>query len=178
MAGAHAPLGNVLFTGAARRIGAAIARALAANGYAVAIHYRHSLNEAEALRDEIVMAGGKAVLCAADLENPAEAETLINRASDALGEPLHALVNNASVFAFDRASDVRSEEHTSELQSLMRISYAVFCFNKKNTHSNTDPMQSFASRLCLSDWGTGDHLLGYDYTFGGLSSDLADDYKD
>src|SRR3546814_21102334 len=52
------------------------------------------------------MAGGKAVLCAADLENPAEAETLINRASDALGEPLHALVNNASVFAFDRASDV------------------------------------------------------------------------
>src|SRR3546814_2786882 len=28
----------------------------------------------------------------------------------------------------------RSEEHTSELQSLMRISYAVFCLNKKNTH--------------------------------------------
>src|SRR3546814_7810261 len=30
--------------------------------------------------------------------------------------------------------DVRSEEHTSELQSLMRISYAVFCLKKKNTH--------------------------------------------
>src|SRR3546814_4031007 len=29
---------------------------------------------------------------------------------------------------------VRSEEHTSELQSLMRISYAVFCLKKKNTH--------------------------------------------
>src|SRR3546814_6461437 len=28
----------------------------------------------------------------------------------------------------------RSDEHTSELQSLMRISYAVFCWNKKNTH--------------------------------------------
>src|SRR3546814_19701670 len=105
MAGAHAPIGNVLITGAARRIGAAIARALAANGYAVASHYRHSLNEAEALRDEIVMAGGKAVLRAADLENPAEAETLMDRASDALGEPFHALVNNASVFAFERASD-------------------------------------------------------------------------
>src|SRR3546814_14939251 len=51
------------------------------------------------------MAGGKAVLCAADLENPAEAETLMDRASDALGEPFHALVNNASVFAFARASD-------------------------------------------------------------------------
>src|SRR3546814_4950960 len=38
-------------------------------------------------------------------------------------------------------ADVRSEEHTSELQSLMRISYAVFCLNKNNTthphsHSN------------------------------------------
>src|SRR3546814_2635540 len=33
------------------------------------------------------------------------------------------------------APDRRSEEHTSELQSLMRISYAVFCLTKKNTHS-------------------------------------------
>src|SRR3546814_7907799 len=31
----------------------------------------------------------------------------------------------------------RSEEHTSELQSLMRISYAVFCLKKKTTHTNT-----------------------------------------
>src|SRR3546814_1260475 len=30
----------------------------------------------------------------------------------------------------------RSEEHTSELQSLMRISYAVFCLKKKNKHKN------------------------------------------
>src|SRR3546814_7613574 len=35
-----------------------------------------------------------------------------------------------------RAADgARSEEHTSELQSLMRISYAVFCLKKKNTHT-------------------------------------------
>src|SRR3546814_9997350 len=32
---------------------------------------------------------------------------------------------------------MRSEEHTSELQSLMRISYAVFCLKKKNTNNNT-----------------------------------------
>src|SRR3546814_1890872 len=35
--------------------------------------------------------------------------------------------------AFDAAIRARSEEHTSELQSLMRISYAVFCLKKKNT---------------------------------------------
>src|SRR3546814_8741421 len=45
-------------------------------------------------------------------------------------------------FAREGAADERSEEHTSELQSLMRISYAVFCLKKKNTtkvtaHNNT-----------------------------------------
>src|SRR3546814_4222314 len=34
------------------------------------------------------------------------------------------------------STEMRSEEHTSELQSLMRISYAVFCLKKKNTHSS------------------------------------------
>src|SRR3546814_3070931 len=36
-----------------------------------------------------------------------------------------------------KGHDHRSEEHTSELQSLMRISYAVFCLKKKNTTKNT-----------------------------------------
>src|SRR3546814_10158918 len=35
---------------------------------------------------------------------------------------------------FDQLRWIRSEEHTSELQSLMRISYAVFCLKKKNSH--------------------------------------------
>src|SRR3546814_3333712 len=34
---------------------------------------------------------------------------------------------------------MRSEEHTSELQSLMRISYAVFCLKKKNKHTHNKP---------------------------------------
>src|SRR3546814_3362471 len=37
---------------------------------------------------------------------------------------------------FDLAETARSEEHTSELQSLMRISYAVFCLKKKNKQYN------------------------------------------
>src|SRR3546814_1123632 len=41
--------------------------------------------------------------------------------------PMRLYIHNAT----------RSEEHTSELQSLMRISYAVFCLKKKNTHKNT-----------------------------------------
>src|SRR3546814_5055182 len=47
-------------------------------------------------------------------------------------------------FGLDRlllgyATGDRSEEHTSELQSLMRISYAVFCLKKKNTHTAIYP---------------------------------------
>src|SRR3546814_4576455 len=44
------------------------------------------------------------------------------------------LVTGVSVLP--RQSGVRSEEHTSELQSLMRNSYAVFCLKKKTTHDH------------------------------------------
>src|SRR3546814_9785602 len=40
-------------------------------------------------------------------------------------------------YLVDTFEPSRSEEHTSELQSLMRISYAVFCLKKKNTHTRT-----------------------------------------
>src|SRR3546814_4468782 len=52
-----------------------------------------------------------------------------------LRHALHdALEQDAVVGRLDRVVDVRSEEHTSELQSLMRISYAVFCLKKKTTN--------------------------------------------
>src|SRR3546814_7549858 len=40
-------------------------------------------------------------------------------------------------FLTNQKPEMRSEEHTSELQSLMRISYAVFCLKKKNRHTHT-----------------------------------------
>src|SRR3546814_5436663 len=45
--------------------------------------------------------------------------------------------NNGRALPRDHRSDRRSEEHTSELQSLMRISYAVFCLKKKKIQTNT-----------------------------------------
>src|SRR3546814_10242378 len=46
--------------------------------------------------------------------------------------------SNASQCMLERdPTKIRSEEHTSELQSLMRISYAVFCLKKKNTNKQT-----------------------------------------
>src|SRR3546814_7368789 len=53
-------------------------------------------------------------------------------------DPLRLLEQHQAVLGGDRAARVaRSEEHTSELQSLMRISYAVFCLKKKKKHQRT-----------------------------------------
>src|SRR3546814_9836613 len=49
---------------------------------------------------------------------------------------LHGAVAQAALGQVDDALEGRSEEHTSELQSLMRISYAVFCSKKKHNNLN------------------------------------------
>src|SRR3546814_6593161 len=56
-----------------------------------------------------------------------------DRQRDALGQRVHGALGLALVdqHVVQASAEVRSEEHTSELQSLMRISYAVFCLNKK-----------------------------------------------
>src|SRR3546814_5004124 len=51
-----------------------------------------------------------------------------------LKSPQHLFDLPGLVEAYPGAMLVRSEEHTSELQSLMRISYAVFCLKKKKIH--------------------------------------------
>lgn len=87
----------VLITGAARRIGAAIARDLAAAGMPVALHYGASEQEALGLRDQIRADGGRAEILQADLADPEAAAELVPRAAEAVG-PLKALVNNAAIF--------------------------------------------------------------------------------
>src|SRR3546814_8236032 len=52
--------------------------------------------------------------------------------------------NNRAVFTTE-ITPARSEEHTSELQSLMRISYAVFCLKKKNIHTEATKKKSITT---------------------------------
>lgn len=108
-----------LVTGAARRIGAAIARDLARHGWAVAIHYRSSRAEAEALGREITVAGGRAVALSCDLALEAEVETLVPRAAEALG-PLTCLVNNASVFEMDKIDTATRESWDRHIETNLR----------------------------------------------------------
>jgi len=108
-----------LVTGAARRIGAAIARDLARHGWAVAIHYRASKGEAEALAGEIEAAGGRTATIACDLAREAEVETLVPRAVKALG-PLTCLINNASVFEMDKIDSVTRESWDRHIETNLR----------------------------------------------------------
>lgn len=89
-----------LVTGAARRIGAALARDLAGAGWALAVHYNGSTEQAKALCAEITAAGGRAVALQADLRDETAVAGLVSRAAAELG-PLGLLVNNASIFEFD-----------------------------------------------------------------------------
>lgn len=90
----------VLVTGAARRVGAAISRRLARNGWKVLLHYHRSRTEAEDLAHEISELGGTCHLIEADLSNREELDGLIGRSKEIYGD-LACLINNAAIFHYD-----------------------------------------------------------------------------
>ena len=89
-----------LVTGAARRIGRAIALALVEAGYALAIHANRAAADAERLRGEIASKGGTAAVVTGDLSDAAAVARLVPAAVAAVG-PLTLLVNNAAMFESD-----------------------------------------------------------------------------
>jgi pteridine reductase len=95
-----------LVTGAGRRLGLALARALAGRGMTVAIHRHASGAGADSLRDEIVAAGGRAACFPADLTDARAAAELPRRVVAELGG-LDVLVNSAAVMhkvAFEKTT--------------------------------------------------------------------------
>ena len=113
-----------LVTGAARRIGAAMARDLAAAGWSVAVHHRGSGAPAEALCAEISAAGGRALPLQADLRDEAALARLVDAAAAALG-PLGLLVNNASIFEFDDHESCDRESWDAHLDTNLRAPFVL-----------------------------------------------------
>ncbi|WP_363348157.1 SDR family oxidoreductase [Methylocystis echinoides] len=114
------PGGPALVTGAARRIGLAIAGRLAREGRPVVLHSsRRSADEAELAAEAIRARGGEAVVAVADLADAVETQRLIGFAARAFGPPT-LLVNNASIFEVDEAHDFSLDSYERHMAINLR----------------------------------------------------------
>jgi NAD(P)-dependent dehydrogenase (short-subunit alcohol dehydrogenase family) len=109
----------VLVTGAGKRLGRAIALTLARVGFDVAVHFRSSKADADAVAAEIKALGRRAALVDGELSKEADVAGIVPRAVSALG-PLTALVNSASVFEDDRIDNVTRASWDKHLDTNLR----------------------------------------------------------
>ena len=157
--------GAALVTGAGKRIGRAIALALAEDGYDIAVHYGASKDEAAAVVVAIEAKGRRAVALAADLAREDDTRKLIGAAAKALG-PVTCLVNNASRFERDEALTVTRASWDAHLETNLRAPFVL--------------MQEFA-RLLPADrngaivnlvdervWNLTPHFVSYTLSKAGL----------
>lgn len=96
---------TALVTGAGARLGQAMAIALGQAGWRVAVHYRSSETGALETVQAIETAGSVAKTVQADLSDPESCNSLVDKASNALGSPITLLINSASTFVDDTALD-------------------------------------------------------------------------
>lgn len=121
MAIANAPI--ALITGAARRIGAEIARRLHGEGYRVIIHCRHSREDGEALVTSLNHnRADSAYLVQADLTNMDQVSALADEITEAFGD-IHLLVNNASSFYPTPLGDSNQQQWDDLINSNLRAAY-------------------------------------------------------
>ncbi|MBL6946095.1 MAG: SDR family oxidoreductase [Rhodospirillales bacterium] len=121
-----------LITGAAKRIGRAMALDLAAHGWTIAVHYNSSEADALQLCDEITQGGGRAAPVRADLASEEDCAALVKHATTAVG-PLSLLINNASIFEKDSPETATKESWEAHMQINLRAPFVL--------------IQDFAARL-------------------------------
>ncbi|MBL3584102.1 SDR family oxidoreductase [Rhodovulum sulfidophilum] len=114
-----------MVTGAAQRLGRAMALHLAERGHDVAVHYAGSAEAAAETVAEIRALGRRAVALRADLLDEDETQALVPRAAEALGGPLTVLVNNASIFEYDTIRTATRESWDRHLGSNLRAPFVL-----------------------------------------------------
>jgi len=157
--------GGALVTGAGKRIGRAIAIALAEDGYDVAVHYGSSKADATAVVAAIEAKGRRAVALAADLAREAETQKLIADAAQALG-PLTCLVNNASRFERDEALSVTRASWDAHLETNLRAPFVLMQEFARNL-----PAKSAGAIVNILDervWNLTPHFVSYTLSKAGL----------
>lgn len=116
--------GVALVTGAARRVGRAIALALAAAGWDVVVHFRTADEDAESVVREIEALGRRAAAIGTDLSAEAETASLMARAAAALG-PITCLVNNASTFESDTVATATRASWDTHMEVNLRAPFVL-----------------------------------------------------
>ncbi|WP_299025052.1 SDR family oxidoreductase [uncultured Sulfitobacter sp.] len=116
---------RALVTGAGKRLGRAMALYLAARGHDVAVHYAASSEAADAVVTEIMAMGRNAVALQADLLELDAMEALLPEAAQALGGPVTCLVNNASIFEYDRLTTATRESWDRHINSNLRAPFVL-----------------------------------------------------
>ncbi|MAQ46843.1 MAG: short chain dehydrogenase [Confluentimicrobium sp.] len=114
-----------LVTGAAQRLGRAMALELAGQGYDVAVHYHGSADAARTLVEDIRATGRHAEALRADLTVEADMQALVRRAAQALDQPLSVLVNNASIFEYDTLASASRDSWDRHMESNLRAPFVL-----------------------------------------------------
>lgn len=117
--------GAALVTGAAKRLGRAMALSLAERGHDVVIHYNGSAIEAEDVANACRAFGVRAETLQADLTVENEMQALVPAAVEAIQAPLAVLVNSASIFEYDNIRTATRESWDRHLESNLRAPFVL-----------------------------------------------------
>lgn len=149
-----------LVTGGAKRLGANFARALAQDGFRVAVHYNGSEGEARALAKEI-----DGVALHADLAIEAEVARLARQAREALG-PLGVVVNNASRFERDEALDTTRPSWDAHMEANLRAPFVLIQDLARHLPEGAEGMA--INLLDQRVWNLTPHFTSYTLSKAGL----------
>ncbi len=117
-------MSTALITGAARRLGRAMALALAEDGWDVAVHYAGSAEEAEGTASDIRALGPRSATFRADLLDEAQIVALVPQVEAELGPP-RLLINNASIFEHDTLTSATREGWDRHVMSNLRAPFVL-----------------------------------------------------